>query len=117
MSEVIRCQQMNPVVGVAGAMMKRRRRQRSSFSQVIRGESNEAEWRKKPERLLGWRREPGRVDKLQYMRATERKDEGEGEKSNTERGKKEEGDIRHNKRLHSAVLHESHLVARGQAQG
>ncbi|TWW72042.1 hypothetical protein D4764_16G0005390 [Takifugu flavidus] len=56
-SEVIRRQQMNPVVGVAGAMMERRRRQSSSFSQVIQGESNEAEWRKKPEQLLSqlWR--------------------------------------------------------------
>lgn len=66
-SEVICRQQMNPVVGVVGAMMERRRRQRSSFSQVIQGDSNEAEWRKKPERLIGWRQEPGCVDKLQYQ--------------------------------------------------
>ncbi|CAG10494.1 unnamed protein product [Tetraodon nigroviridis] len=32
MSEVIRRQQMNPVVGVAGAMMERRRRQELFFS-------------------------------------------------------------------------------------
>lgn len=69
MSEVIRRQQMNPVVGVAGAMMERR----SSFSQVIQGESNEAEWRKKPEQLLRWRRAPGCVENTSIPRAAERK--------------------------------------------
>lgn len=73
MSEVIRRQQMNPVVGVAGAMMERRRRQSSSFSQVIQGESNEAEWRKKPEQLLRWRRAPGCVENTSIPRAAERK--------------------------------------------
>lgn len=36
MSEVTRRQQMNPVVGVAEAMMERRRRQRSSFLRLSR---------------------------------------------------------------------------------
>lgn len=59
MSEVIRRQQMNPVVEVVEAMMERRRRQRNSFfSRVIQGESNEEEWRKKPVPLLVWRQEP-----------------------------------------------------------
>lgn len=80
MSEVTRRQQMNPVVGVAGAMMEKRRRQRSSFSQVIRGESNEAESRKKPERLLGWRQEPGRVENKKEIFNTEsNREEDEGE--------------------------------------
>lgn len=43
-------------------------------------------------------------------------EEEEREKSNAEH-KKREGDIRHNKRLHSVVLREIHLAARGQAQG
>lgn len=67
-SKVTRRQQMNPVVGVAEAMMERRRRQRSSFSQVIQGESNEEEWRrKKPCGCLGggMRRAAG---KLQYRK-------------------------------------------------
>lgn len=46
MSKVTRRQQMNPVVGVVEAMMERRRRQRSSFSQVIQAESNEEDWRR-----------------------------------------------------------------------
>lgn len=62
MSKVTRRQQMNPVVGVAEAMMERRRRQRSSFSQVIQGESNEEDWRRErgAMRLLGWRQEASR---------------------------------------------------------
>lgn len=48
-------------------------------------------------------------------KSNRKEDEGEGEQSNAKHKKK--GDIRHNKRLHSVVLHESHLVARGQAQG
>lgn len=46
MSKVTHRQQMNPVVGVAEAMMERRRTQRSSFSQVIQAESNEEDWRR-----------------------------------------------------------------------
>lgn len=46
MSKVTRRQQMNPVVGVAEAMMERRRTQRSSFSQVNQAESNEEDWRR-----------------------------------------------------------------------
>ena len=67
-SKVTRRQQMNPVVGVAEAMMERRRRQRSSFSQVIQGESNEEDWRRKtPYCCLGGgkRRAAG---KLQYRK-------------------------------------------------
>lgn len=66
-SEVTRRQQMNPVAGAAGAVMERRR-QRSSFSQVIQGESNEEDWRReKPSCCLG---EDGRrsVGKLQCWR-------------------------------------------------
>lgn len=81
MSEVVRRQQMNPVVGVAGAMMERRRRQSSSFSRVIQGESNEAEWRKKPEQLLRWRQEKGCVEKNFNTESNRKEDErGWGER-------------------------------------
>lgn len=54
MSKVARRQQMNPVVGVEEAMMERSARRRSSFSQVIQGESNEVDWRReKPRCCLG----------------------------------------------------------------
>lgn len=69
MSKVTRRQQMNPVVGVAEAMMERRRRQRSSFSQVIQGESNEE---KEAILLLGWRQEAG-CRKTSIQKAAERK--------------------------------------------
>lgn len=45
MSKVTHCQQMNPVVEVAEAMIERRGRQRSSFSQVTQAESNEQDWK------------------------------------------------------------------------
>lgn len=69
-SKVTRRQQMNPVVGVAEAMMERRRRQRGSFSQVIQGESNEENWRREREKPCGClggdkRRAAG---KLQYRK-------------------------------------------------
>lgn len=67
-SRVTRRQQMNPVVGVAEAMMERRRRHRNSFSQVIQGESNEEEWRrKKPCACLG-RGKRRAAGKLQYRK-------------------------------------------------
>ena len=73
MSKVTRRQQMNPVVGVAEAMMERRRRQRSSFSQVIQGESNEEDWRREKARLLlGWRQEAS-CGKTSIQQAAERK--------------------------------------------
>lgn len=72
MSKVAHCRQMNPVVGVAEAMIERCRRQRRSFSQVTQAESNEED---------GKRRE----------------------------SIKRNGDIRHNQKLLSVVLCESHL--------
>lgn len=72
MSKVTRRQQMNPVVGVAEAMMERRRRQRSSFSQVIQGESNEEDWRREKLLLLGWRQEAS-CGKTSIQKATERR--------------------------------------------
>lgn len=52
MSKVAHCRQMNPVVGVAEAMIERCRRQRRSFSQVTQAESNEEDW-KRPYFCLG----------------------------------------------------------------
>lgn len=66
MSKVTRRQQMNPVVGVAEAMMERRRTQRSSFSQVIQAESNEEDWRREKHAGGGMRRAVG--GKLHYRK-------------------------------------------------
>lgn len=79
MSKVTRRQQMNPVVGVAEAMMERRRRQRSSFSQVILGESNEEEGKgKEAVRLLGG----GELRENFNTESNRKEDEVEREKSN-----------------------------------
>lgn len=83
MSKVAHCRQMNPVVGVAEAMIERCRRQRRSFSQVTQAESNEEDW-KRP--------------KTSLQKAAERRE-----------SIKRNGDIRHNQKLLSVVLCESHL--------
>lgn len=81
MSKVTRRQQMNPVVGVAEAMMERRRRQRSSFSQVILGESNEEEGKgRKP--CGCWVEARGELRENFNTESNRKEDEGEREKSN-----------------------------------
>lgn len=91
-SKVTRRQQMNPVVAVAEAMMERRRRQRSSFSQVIRGESNEEDWRReKPCGCLGGGKRRAAA-KLQYRKQQRGGWGREGENSNAWHEKKGESE-------------------------
>lgn len=79
---------MNPVVGVAEAMMERRR-QRGSFSQVIQGESNEEDRRR--------RRKPYH----RLLRVGKRR--GFGETSMQKKGNTEEGEAEWGEKLYCAT--------------